>query len=449
MTKKQISIFCASQRSFDHIQLVEFSNIADFRFKFYYIDGEQKKLFKNKNFVKQNLNWKLIHTNWTLQLKHVCQFMLYLRVYVSFSPKNRHLRTVSRVVLFGNSNNKKEMMKIFLTSLFISFKIILINPLFYKYVLNLIFLDRNTIQIPNLDSKIFTSLLKKNRPDLIIVQTTMNDLSIFNLLTVAEKLNIKSLLIIDSWDNLGTKAIVPRPFTHILVWSEQCLSHAIDYHGIPFSKISISGTPRSIKKISQKKISTLNKSVINITYLESSSEDMAHNLNILEHCFLKVKEKRQSKLKSIKLKIKVYPFHKDDRSYSWVSNRCNDLIEYSVPREQGDLESFLMGTDLVISESTTAGIQSASWNYFTLFISSNSSKIFLNGERAFKLPHLEVVETLGFPIIQSTNLDASVFTIANFISNPFIPDVKFSLGPVGKFFEVELAKKAHEFTEQL
>jgi len=447
MAKKQVSIFCASQRSFDHLQLVNFSNISDFRFNFYHIDGEQKKPFTNKNFVKKNSQWEKIHTNWTLQLKHACQFILYLRVYVSLSPKNRHLRTVSRIVLFGNSNNTKEMLKIFLTSLFFSLKIILLNPIFYKFVLNLLFLSRDTIRIPNLDSKIFTSLLKKNRPDLIVAQTTMNDLSIFNLLTIAEKLNIKTLLIIDSWDNLGTKAIVPRPFTHVFVWSEQCLNHAFDYHRIPFEKISISGTPRSIQKISRKKIRTLNKSVINIAYLESSSEDLEHNLNILEQCFLKVKEEKQSKLKSINLKIKVYPFHKDERNYSWVLNRYSSVINYSVSKEQRDLESFLMGTDLVISESTTAGIQSASWNYFTLFISSNSSKIYLNGERAFKLPHLEIVKILGFPIIHSINLYANVSTIIDFIRNPFIPDVKCSLGPVDNVFEAELVKKVNELTK--
>jgi hypothetical protein len=80
--------------------------------------------------------------------------------------------------------------------------------------------------------------------DLIICPVSGFDPDAFDLLDVCVASNVKTLFVVDNWDNVSSKTIYWKKPTHIAVWGEQSLNHAIEIHDFAEKQVSVIGAPR-------------------------------------------------------------------------------------------------------------------------------------------------------------------------------------------------------------
>lgn len=83
----------------------------------------------------------------------------------------------------------------------------------------------------------FEKLLEDNQPDILIHPSVLAGLFIDDLIFYGKKKNIKSLVIMNSWDNPSTKQSVTGKPDWLFVWGEQTFKHAKKFMGINAEKI--------------------------------------------------------------------------------------------------------------------------------------------------------------------------------------------------------------------
>lgn len=145
------------------------------------------------------------------------------------------------------TNNKKEPGINFYLKLIFEY---LKKPFFKRLRLN--FLSNKFVYffykkfiIDNLDSndQLFDRL-KKIKPDLIIYPSHCFEPEAYKIVDIAEKLKIKTLFIIDNWDNLSSKTVLFKKPSAITVWGDQTKYHAKNIHEIKDKNIYKIGNPK-------------------------------------------------------------------------------------------------------------------------------------------------------------------------------------------------------------
>ena len=102
----------------------------------------------------------------------------------------------------------------------------------------------NLKSIIKFENKRMKSILLNNDIDLVIHPTVLNGIYINDLIYYTKKYSIKSLFIMNSWDNPSTKrSIVGNP-DWLFVWGDQTKNHAIKYMNIPKDKVIKFGAPQ-------------------------------------------------------------------------------------------------------------------------------------------------------------------------------------------------------------
>jgi len=86
--------------------------------------------------------------------------------------------------------------------------------------------------------------IQKIDPDIIIFPSSAYDAEGTDVIRVARTKNIKSIFLIDNWDNLSSKTIFYYSPDFLTVWGEQSLEHAQSIHGFDRACTFIIGTPR-------------------------------------------------------------------------------------------------------------------------------------------------------------------------------------------------------------
>jgi hypothetical protein len=106
----------------------------------------------------------------------------------------------------------------------------------FRYLIKAI--DENLVNRNNL----YTNILKKHKPDLVITTTdfTFQDRMITRL---ARKMNIKTVRVIRSWDNITTRGHLYERPDFFIVWNERNKKELIELHGVNPAEIFICGAP--------------------------------------------------------------------------------------------------------------------------------------------------------------------------------------------------------------
>lgn len=82
------------------------------------------------------------------------------------------------------------------------------------------------------------------RFDWLFIPCNAIDEIITDYLSSAKKLGLKTLIAIDNWDNLTSKAVFVEQPDFLTVMGERCVEHAVDIHSIERSKVLPFGLPR-------------------------------------------------------------------------------------------------------------------------------------------------------------------------------------------------------------
>jgi hypothetical protein len=78
----------------------------------------------------------------------------------------------------------------------------------------------------------------------VLIPSNAFEPSLRPLLRALRRQKIRSVMLIDNWDNLSSKIILPQLPDHMGVWGEQSRSHAVRIQGMPEQQVHVLGSPR-------------------------------------------------------------------------------------------------------------------------------------------------------------------------------------------------------------
>jgi hypothetical protein len=88
------------------------------------------------------------------------------------------------------------------------------------------------------------AFLEKARPDVLVVTPLIEPGSPqAELLRSARALGIRTALCVASWDNLTNKGLIHGPVDLVTVWNDAMKREAVELHGIPASRVAVTGAP--------------------------------------------------------------------------------------------------------------------------------------------------------------------------------------------------------------
>lgn len=87
-------------------------------------------------------------------------------------------------------------------------------------------------------------ILEKEKPDLVLVPSQIVLPIQIDLIESCNKMSIKTLFLIDGWDNISSKTIFPVFPTYLAVWGQQSIDHAVTIQAFPRERVFAIGTPR-------------------------------------------------------------------------------------------------------------------------------------------------------------------------------------------------------------
>ena len=108
-------------------------------------------------------------------------------------------------------------------------------------------LTKKLVKVYNLllnNNKELQSIIEKVNPDLVLVPNGGLDPNAHEVLALSAQNNFKTMLLIDNWDNLCSKASFPIEPDYLCVWGDQAKLHAKEFHQIDSSRVFLAGTPR-------------------------------------------------------------------------------------------------------------------------------------------------------------------------------------------------------------
>jgi hypothetical protein len=86
--------------------------------------------------------------------------------------------------------------------------------------------------------------LQKYSEHLIVIPSSAYSHYDIEIIQICANLNLKTLLLIDNWDNLTSKSILWHKPDFMAVWGEQTKMHAIKFQKMPQNRVFELGTPR-------------------------------------------------------------------------------------------------------------------------------------------------------------------------------------------------------------
>lgn len=183
--------------------------------------------------------------------------------FYSFSKKERQLYRKYHTNSFLRSELKSKTMKMGLRKI-LALKIIWGDELFLRSVLMLTlrllsFFKKNFLYIYyrfictffvekkeyafNLNTKLDRFFLKYN-PDLVIVPTQGDDIGYYYLSIFCNKNKIKTLALVDNWDNFSSRLHLKPHMNYYAAWGEQSRQHALNFQNINLNKVFNLGSAR-------------------------------------------------------------------------------------------------------------------------------------------------------------------------------------------------------------
>lgn len=225
-----------------HLTFNSFKLVED-KYDCSYLASEAVKIFKGKISKKKNFLGFLKENHKNDRLSKILSDALLLA--------NRHKSSSFplRVVMRFNLNFRNVLRKPFWK---IPFRILI--RLYYSSIIfstraPLSLLVKNKFLLKKINdhthsNKKFGEIIKKLKPDLIILPNSGYDKLFFQSIVESKKNNVKTLAIIDNWDNLSTKSIMAEKPNFLGVWGEQSKQHAVKIQNFKSDQCKIIGSAR-------------------------------------------------------------------------------------------------------------------------------------------------------------------------------------------------------------
>jgi len=425
MSRKRVLVFCLGIKSAIHFSLYDRA-LLESEFDIDYLVVTSPRKFKNYQ-ASVPSQFTQVESVWDPDSQTTFYTMLLCFRFFFAKGQRKHFSQWLRYFLFGNQNSignfRSFLIKLFRVAVFL-FNHMSSLPLFWYSIIRFGSFPSKCVRVPVEDREQFFAVLDKACPEFVIIQTTLCDLSTFNLINLLKQKNIASLVLVDSWDNIGSKPMIPKDIEKLLVQSPQQRSLALEVYGLQDSQISLFGTPR-ISRI--RNVKSLRKhKVLNVGYLQAMpADDLEFNIGIIHQLLNKLLLELRT-YDDFTIVIRAYPiksFEKRMLIDGLLTSKFGNRVKIQSKFES--METLLSDSDLIVSEVTTAGIEAACEGLRTVFIATDSNRTYLNGRRALNSLHAHDLRDRGFRILEGKNVEVDYVSLKEVFQQYSMPNVEY------------------------
>jgi len=239
--KKNILIIINSEEYIrNYITNNSFSEIEKFFLCSYLLSDK----IKNINSFNQNITLNWYQTNEIMETRHFRLFNILMWRYRAKSSSFYFRAMRNRKFSFHFSEGD---------SLKIKFKKLILAAFSKLIRLAVDFLCANKIIFPlyynwckyrlKINSD-FEEKIKQCTPNVILMPSAAYDADGIDAARIGEKIGVPVVFLIDNWDNLSSKSILWSKPSHLGVWGEQSVEHAVTIQGFKKEQVTCIGTPR-------------------------------------------------------------------------------------------------------------------------------------------------------------------------------------------------------------
>ena len=248
----------------------------------------------------------------------------------AFNLRYPTLKTYLRQFKDSSSISIIKILKIFLKR---NIFLLLSKNLFFK-IFKILF---KLIIIPE---KNLVEIFNKFEPELLIYPTHGAEPEFYKILKICKKQKIKSLLIIDNWDNLTSHSFFYIKPDFLTVWGEQTKNHAIQFHNFTNKQVYKFGNPKFNNYLKLTNIKLKNEYDFKyILFLGSFA-----NWNEVD-CVIRLNEIINNNNLKIKIVYRPHPslYLNKDKIYNYIDNNKNSknniILDKTVKNNKENLSS--------------------------------------------------------------------------------------------------------------
>jgi len=331
-------------------------------------------------------------------------FFDYLLLCNLITQRNKSLNKYLRVNFLGPSKiyNIKSFILAFKNAIrkLISINLLVLFKIYNKDSVQILKILRRDQIIKSNNTNSFFEILKSLEIDKVFIFTTFSDLTIYDLIDACDALDISTYVLPESWDNISTSISIPTNLTELLVWSNQHFKEVTEFYPELVTKTKIIGSYRITNAVSKREITSTTaiiqpelKTKFKIVYLEGYFlEDVNYILNTILDVMPLIKG---FNLSFVEIVYRKYPLKKQTLDGIESTKLDIDTRQFRVTfkiSEGTSLMSDLTNVDLVISESTTAGLEAAFHLNPVLFVCSKKSRRFIDTKRSYDFSYSQDLE---------------------------------------------------------
>ena len=389
-------------KKFDILYLVDGSNVGSFK---YFIKNKLNfhKFFYSKKDLQKYNNFHLLNT-------------------YSSEKKSKSIRySVQRILrhkLFYPDQFLKNVLLLplrFISKLKKNFIYLLYKNIYSRY---------GNIKIGNKINSKLENLILKFKPDLIVCPTAGQSISYYDSVRIGKKIGIKSLAIIDNWDNMSSRTH-PKPHAdHYAVWGKQSKSHGQHIQCINKKNISIVGSARFQKyfKLRDKNLKNNFKFKYALLFegfgIEEDLEVIMDKLEKIIHTH---------KIKNFKIIYRPHPWRKNIKRIN-LKKYKNIYLDPQFKKAyyenslrttfQPDINyypSLISNSEFVISAPTTMIIESLIFRKKIIILAHGQKKFLGHYNHNIKLTHIDGINKIKNILVykDGINLEKLFFKLYN------------------------------------
>jgi hypothetical protein len=183
-----------------------------------------------------------------------------------------------------------------------------------------------------------------------------------DVIKVARRLGLPSIMLVWSWDNLSSKSVLHEHPDHVLVWNDIQRTEAIELHGIAPEQVSVVGAPNfdrffeEVESIPNR--STRAREPATIVYLGSSPNVAPDEPVIFDRWLEAVRASGDPTLQHASIVARPHPASVD-RWRAWSAPRGVSVDEPRAKVDQPALARILSEADVAVALNTSAEIEAA------------------------------------------------------------------------------------------
>ena len=185
-----------------------------------------------------------------------------------------------------------------------------------------------------------------------------------DVIKVARRLGIPSAMLVFSWDNLSSKAVLNERPDRLLVWNDVQAREAVELHGIALERVSVVGAANfdrffsEVKAVQQVGSAREKDDCATILYLCSSTNVVAQEPAVLARWIAALRSSDDPRLRAARVLVRPHPGKGTKVFESWAAP--DDRVVLTMPHgKTARLASALAEADAVVALNTSAEIEAA------------------------------------------------------------------------------------------